>query len=560
MWTLPCPIPRPVTGLVAPCLLPACLVSGCLISQADLAARLDRDGDGVPGTTDCDDDDPAVGGGPRAWLDRDGDAWGGGNPFTLCADPAGTAPVGGDCDDRDPDVHPGLLETPDGRDNDCDGLVDETTDLLWLTGTEPGDAAGSTLTGGLDLTGDGLSDLLVGAPLADPNDVEGAGRTWIVSLPGLPWIEGVTSLSSVTTQVHGTITDDRAGSGLAALQAADASGVARWAVSTPLRAQIGEDSGVVHLFETAASGTLTVDDASSMLLGAAEEMAGATLAPGDDVLGDGGPSLLVLAPATNSVGCCGYFALVTGDPEGSTSLDDAPLRLEAEDTGELTGASPAVVDDLDGDGLADLALGVPRKGSDNSERGAVFVWTRVEPGVFEYNDTESSWRGEEDGARAGACVRDAGDVTGDGLPDLAVGLPGYDAGRGAAVILSTPWDEDPTPVAWILGDEEGAALGTALDGAGDLNTDGYGDLVIGAPGAGTGLLAVFMGPVTGTLDPSEAQAALTSEAEGDLLGFTVLGAGDLDGDGSPDLAAGAPGRGGDTQDAGAVLVVFGSLF
>ncbi len=112
-----------------------------------VGCRQDRDGDGFVGRDDCDDHDPSVFPGadercngadddcdgqvdevadlaPR-FVDQDGDGFGSGPELRECPDPEGTVAVGGDCDDRDADVHPGAPEACDGVDQDCDGRVDE---------------------------------------------------------------------------------------------------------------------------------------------------------------------------------------------------------------------------------------------------------------------------------------------------------------------------------------------------------------------------------------------------------------------------------------------------
>ncbi|MCA9651149.1 MAG: hypothetical protein H6712_19015 [Myxococcales bacterium] len=62
------------------------------------------------------------------WPDGDEDGHGEpGSPVSSCEAPAGHAPLGDDCDDQDPEIHPGFTEECDGKDNDCDGLLDEAS-------------------------------------------------------------------------------------------------------------------------------------------------------------------------------------------------------------------------------------------------------------------------------------------------------------------------------------------------------------------------------------------------------------------------------------------------
>ncbi len=108
------------------------LLSACaLVSDADLAARMDLDGDGAERPDDCDDDDATVGL-PTEWLvDEDGDGYGGTGTRTACASEGQVASVGGDCDDSNPSAYPGATETCDGVDEDCDGATDEDVTPTW---------------------------------------------------------------------------------------------------------------------------------------------------------------------------------------------------------------------------------------------------------------------------------------------------------------------------------------------------------------------------------------------------------------------------------------------
>lgn len=90
---------------------------------ADANDQTDNDGDGQGLACDCDDGDPSV----LSWyMDADADGWGGAT-FICGSGGPGLAIRSGDCNDSDPSISPSAPEIPDGRDNDCDGLVDESS-------------------------------------------------------------------------------------------------------------------------------------------------------------------------------------------------------------------------------------------------------------------------------------------------------------------------------------------------------------------------------------------------------------------------------------------------
>jgi len=163
------------------------------------------------------------------------------------------------------------------------------------------------------------------------------------------------------------------------------------------------------------------------------------------------------------------------------------------------------------------------------------------------------WTGNG-GDFAGSSLAGPGDVTGDGRPDLLVGLPYSDShtyNGGAVAVLSGASAESGQSLynggvaALILGTEQEGFAGLAIDGA-DLNNDGYADVVMGAPDARTsahigagGQVTIFHGPLSGDYDARDADASFEGLRVGDRAGRTVSTAGDLDDDGNLDLVIGS---------------------
>ncbi|MCB9674477.1 MAG: FG-GAP repeat protein [Alphaproteobacteria bacterium] len=118
-------------------------VGGCYwVSDADLEARLDADGDGVPRPTDCDDSDASVQSESTFFADLDGDGFGdAGSPIQACGLPANASELSTDCDDGEVVTHPGADEICDGADNDCDDAIDEGLSGTWYADAD-GDGFG----------------------------------------------------------------------------------------------------------------------------------------------------------------------------------------------------------------------------------------------------------------------------------------------------------------------------------------------------------------------------------------------------------------------------------
>ena len=293
----------------------------------------------------------------------------------------------------------------------------------------------------------------------------------------------------------------------------------------------------------------------------------------------------------------------------STLLDPQP-----EDSSTLFGYSIAVVGDIDGDQVPDLAVGVPFQDGDfvgapgfgpPQNVGKVFLVSgRTLRVIRELNDPEFQMvQSQKFGGQLGASVAAAGDINGDGVPDILVGVPHHivlgeggeeniiNAGRAFVFsgnngrVLRTL--DDPTP-------QEGARLGFAVAGLEDVNSDGVPDLLVGAPGKDTpdvddsqvGIAYIFSGrdgsvirslnfPSPGPSDaganfgaavanagqhevligaPRRSRAFVFNAATGALkfrihspnterqpsFGFAVAAGKDLSGDGTRDFAIGAP--------------------
>ncbi len=185
------------------------------------------------------------------------------------------------------------------------------------------------------------------------------------------------------------------------------------------------------------------------------------------------------------------------------------------------------------------------------------------------------------GDEAGTAVAGAGDVNGDGRADLIVGAPFANGQTGAAYVLLGPFSPGTLDLAApglhgfvITGFARGSLTGWSVAGAGDVNGDGLGDMIVGAPSGSPGdegpaaragrAYVVFGSRTPAAVDlahlGSAGFAVIGQRARfPDGLGWSVAGAGDVNGDGRDDVIAAAPGNPGfeDEMTEGAAYVVFG---
>ncbi len=234
---------------------------------------------------------------------------------------------------------------------------------------------------------------------------------------------------------------------------------------------------------------------------------------------------------------------------------DTVNRFNGANAGDRFGLHLAAAGDMNADGIEDMIIGAPR--ADPGGRtcaGTVYVYSGATHQVLRQFDGLTPWDA------LGRCVFGAGDVDGDGAGDLIVGATGADPGgnpeAGSAYVFS---GATGALLHQFDGEEAGDHLGEFVDGAGDVDGDGFGDLIVGAkdanPGGRISAGSVYVysgatGDVIWRFDGDE---------PGDWMGRCVAGMGDVDGDGVPDLAANArftdPGG---LTDAGSVYVYSGA--
>jgi hypothetical protein len=157
----------------------------------------------------------------------------------------------------------------------------------------------------------------------------------------------------------------------------------------------------------------------------------------------------------------------------------------------------------------------------------------------------------------------AGDLDGDGRDDLAIGVPGYDGytsgGGGVWVYLGGSLSGAETSATADYNIRGDGALGTGINMTGDVTGDGTIDLLAGATtaGANKGVVYLFEGGLaTGTYTlPTDQYASWTGKLSGDAFGTSISGLQDLDGDGTIDFAVSAPGNDDTASAAGKVYVL-----
>jgi len=268
---------------------------------------------------------------------------------------------------------------------------------------------------------------------------------------------------------------------------------------------------------------------------------GYSVSTAGDVNGDGYADVIVGAPyfsngAANQGGAWVYHGSADG------VLDAYDNRDEGEQANAHFGWSVALAGDVNGDGYADVIVGAPDNDDTNDNEGSAYVWYGHASGISSTRDWNDQGLFED--AFFGKSVATAGDVNGDGYSDIIVGAPGRASAAGKAFIYHGGPDGPQVTAGWTkTGERADANFGFSVSTAGDVNGDGYADVIIGAPywdegQTNEGKVHVYHGSAGGLL---------TSPAwhkQGDQVsawfGYSVGWAGDVNGDGYDDVIVGAP--------------------
>jgi len=386
-------------------------------------------------------------------------------------------------------------------DPDCEGDLEDNH----ICG---GDWVGHSVSGGMDGDGDGVEDLLI---VGYKSDDGGFNRGKIGFFSGGHLGErGARDFGDAEAMLYGEATGDSMGHSVDWVGDIDGDGIAEVVTGAHGHSTTGEKSGRTYL------------------------MMSGRLADRGDL----------------------YFP------------DVADYIWDGEADGDESGKRNVDVGDLDGDGLSDIATvsllnqengtGTTSTGERRGS-GKFYIMlssdiTATPPGtVTSATDAAYAWMGEEGGDALGYGVDAMGDFDGDGLADVCAGSRGHNANgnnaAGKSYIISAT--DMPTMVTRVMSDASYSFLGEAQDDwsgmavstAGDMDRDGLPDLTIGAMGhstedqemSGRAYLFYAQNTAPGTYSLGDADHIFEGEYPWDGAGYRTMGAGDMNGDGFPDL-------------------------
>lgn len=409
-----------------------------------------------------------------------------------------------------------------------------------------------------DVDADGFSDVIIGARwYTNGQGQDGEGAAFI-------YRGGGNGLQSNPTILEGNQYNAAMGNKVSSAGDVNGDGYSDVLISAylyDLNIANQKDHGIVNLYLGSSTGITSQQQPSRTFYGKDNDHMGSSIACAGDVNGDGYSDILLGAEyydngQFNEGGVFVYYG-----SQGSVGIVGEPVAtMESNQADGWFGTAVASAGDVNGDGFSDIALGAYQYDKGSNNEGVVMIYFGSPNQINTIPD--QILEGDQIEAQFGFSVACAGDVNADGFADLIVGARYYDKGQnneGAAFIYQGSRDGLIPAVSVLESNQGDAWLGSAVAPAGDVNGDGFSDLIIGAKAFsdvenGEGAAFLYKGSGTG-IKTNEVTILQENQANGEM-GSSVSTAGDVNSDGFGDVIVGAPKYG--KVLGGAAFVYYGS--
>jgi hypothetical protein len=404
---------------------------------------------------------------------------------------------------------------------------------------------GVSVSGAGDVNGDGFDDVIAGAPFYGNVEVyEGAAFVYHGSASGISTTPAVILESNkhvaymgVSVSGAGNVNGDEYDDVIAGAHLYDN----------------GEmDEGAAYMYHGSASGISTTP-AVILESNQVDGFMGNSVSGAGNVNGDAWDDVIV--------GAFGEGAAYVYHGSASGISTTPAIRLESNQPNAYLGFSVSGAGDVNADGYDDVIVGAPRYNNNEVNEGGVFVYYGSASGISASPDVILESNQAE--AKMGSSLSGAGDVNNDGWDDIIVGVYNESdtSGGKAYVYHGSASGISTTPAVILVSKISYRRIANSVSGAGDVNADGFDDIIIGAKdyldGFSRGAAFVYLGGASGISEYPGAKVHKEQSDQKAEMGYSVSGTGDVNGDGFADVIVGARHFDNGEEDEGAAFIYHG---
>lgn len=400
--------------------------------------------------------------------------------------------------------------------------MDNIPDVIF-TGEVAGDQFSYSLSSAGDVNGDGYNDILISSPQNDQTFTN-AGKVYLYY--------GGSTVNNVPDKVFlGENADDQFGISVCIIGDYNGDGFDDLIIGAPNNDDAGNNAGAAFVYY-GGSDMNTISD-QIIYSGNDDDRLGSAVSDAGDFNGDGYSDFVVGIPRADNAGFnSGLVLLYLGGANPSVYFATSFSGVQSS---EYFGLIISNAGDFNCDGFSDIIIGSPSNYSIGSNVGRINIYF----GSSVVNNTADFISyGESFSEYLGLGITSSADFNGDGNVELIAGAYGYSGMDGRVYLFKQKMTGNDIPDEYFLGNSTLELFGADVSLEGDLNGDGFNDVVISSPGylSNRGRVSIFYG---GALLDNDPDVVIYGENEGDHFGNSISTNGDINGDGFDDLLVGA---------------------